>query len=137
MIQLWMGRSVAVLLAFVTMTGWSMPAGAFMATSTTKSYFAPADTIPAAADDYLRTHPGDGIEMTIVDAPAGQNTTDGIFYALSPVSHKQAVCRFSKTQIFPHPSGGKILWDGKPASPNDYVQFPFDMGFVITEPAPT
>jgi hypothetical protein len=136
MIHLTRGRRFAVLLAFVVTAGWSMPAGAFMATSTTKSYFAPADMPPGPADDYLRGHPGDGIEMTILDAPAGQNGVDGIFYALGPVSHKQTVCRFSKTQIFPHPSGGKILWDGKPASPNDYSQFPFDMGLVTAMACP-
>ena len=113
------------------MSGWSMPVGA-----TTTSYFALADNIPAPADDYLRGHPGDGIEVTIVEAPAGQNIPGGIFYALGPVSHKQTVCRFSKMQIFPHPVDGKILWDGKPASTNDYAQFPFDMGFATTMPCP-
>ncbi len=90
------------------------PASANVIPNTAKTYFAPDSSNPALANEYLRGHPGDAVE--IVTFTLANQQTDQDFYALGPVARSNlGVCRFTSTQIFPHPGNdGKMVWNRTP-----------------------
>lgn len=113
----------------------SVPAAALEATRTRETYFTP-DAAPELAGDYLRTHPGDAIQIVTLNV-AGRDPAD-TYFAFGPVARSaQGVCRFDTKQIFPHKADdGKIAWDSTPPSPRDYVQPPVTMAAIAPAPCP-
>lgn len=106
------------------------------ATATVQTFFASDPSIPELANDYLRTHSGDAIEILSFGDPAKDATQ--IFHAFGPVSRSRAgVCRFTSTQIFPHRSDdGAISWDNKSSNPREHAEPPYPLAAVAGNPCP-
>ena len=112
------------------------PVAAQESTRAKETYFATDPSVPELANDYLRMHPGDAIEIVSFNQ-AGKDPVQN-YYAFGPTSRSpQGVCRFTATQIFPHRSDdGKISWDSMPPRPSDRVEPPFTMAILAGNSCP-
>src|SRR5882672_8681585 len=123
-------------LALILTAGVLAPASAFVIPNTPKTYFVADPSSPALANDYLRGHPGDAIEIVTFNFPDQHTEQD--FYALGPVARSGlGVCRFTSMQIFPHPGdGGKAVWNRTPLKSDGYVLDPSSMASVTNGACP-
>ena len=124
----WMPLALAV--SFVTAANAAEPV------RTRETYFTVDMTAPDLANDYLRNHPGNAIEILSFTAP-GRDTTQ-IFHALGPVARSRAgVCRFTSTQLFAHPADdGTISWNTIPLNVREHAEPPYTMAAVAGNPCP-
>jgi len=118
-----------VLLAFGIASALS-PATAQTISREEHTYYSGDASAPEPASDYLRTHPGEAIEVASVTQTGHEPLQ--LFYAFGAVARSRAgVCRFTASQIFPHRAdGGVISWDTKPEDPNERVEPPSPMAAI-------
>lgn len=93
-------------------------------------YYSGDASAPEPAGDYLRTHPGEAIEVASI-TQAGREPIQ-MFYAFGAVARSRAgVCRFTARQVFAHRGdGGAIAWDSTPDDPNERVEPATPMALV-------
>ena len=130
-------RSFGPILSFALTVVVIAPASAAEATGTKQTFFATDPAAPELANAYLRTHPGDGIEIVPFSEP-GKDPTQ-TFHGLGPVSRSRVgVCRFTATEVFPHRSGdGAISWDSTPPNPREqHAEPPYIMAAMAGTPCP-
>ena len=129
-------RGLRLPLALILSASIFTPASANVIPNTAKTYFAPDSSNPVLANEYLRGHPGDAVE--IVTFTLANQQTDQDFYALGPVARSNpGVCRFTSTQIFPHPGNdGKVVWNRTPLKADGYVLDASSMALVTNGTCP-
>jgi hypothetical protein len=128
-------RTLKTLASFALMVALT-PADAAEATRAKATFFAGDAAAPELADDYLRTHPGEGIEI-LTFSESGKDPTE-IFHALGPMARSRAgVCRFTATQIFPHRADdGTIAWNSTPLNPREHAEPAYTMAAVAGNSCP-
>jgi len=126
-------RRFGALLAFA-LAGAATPAAA--ADATKQAYFAGDSSAPELASDYLRSHPGDGIEI-MQFRDAGKDPMQ-IFHVLGPASRSRAgVCRYTATEVFAHRADdGAISWNNMPLNPREHAEPPYTMAAVAGASCP-
>ncbi len=120
--------AAAVLLpAALASTGFAQPRSGLIAPAI-QFYFAPDESTPPLAAEYLRSHPGEGMRLVTIAPP--NRTPRSEYYAIATSARSaRGVCRFTVTQIFSHATeGAPTTWDRMPPTPTDYVQPPYAMG---------
>ena len=112
------------------------PASPAEATRVKQTFFTADAAAPELANDYLRAHPGDALEILSFSEP-GKDPTE-IFHALGPVSRSRAgVCRFTATQLFPHHAdAGTISWNAMPLNPREHAEPAYTMAAVAGNACP-
>jgi hypothetical protein len=124
------------LCAFATMASFALaasgltPANAAEATRAKDTFFTGDVAAPELANDYLRNHPGNAIEILTFNE-TGKDPTE-IFHALGPVARSRAgVCRFTATQVFPHRADdGTISWNTIPLNVREHAEPAYTMAAV-------
>ena len=129
-------RGLRLPLALILSAGVFTPASTNVIPNVAKTYFAADSSNPTLANEYLRGNPGDAIEIVTFNLPDQQ--TDEDFYALGPVARSRlGVCRFTSTQIFPHPGNdGKVVWNRTPLTAEGYVLDRSSMALVTNGACP-
>jgi hypothetical protein len=115
------------LLLALAMAGALSPAAAQNVTRERHTYYSGDASAPELAQDYLKAHPGEAIEIASINQTGKEPLQ--MFYAFGTVARSRAgVCRFTASQVFSHRAdGGAISWDSKPEDPSDRVEPPSPM----------